>query len=382
MFLRSNRRFKDGKEHRYWNIVENKRCAGGQVVQRQVLYLGEINDSQFEAWCQLIDAFDEGSRRHRQLALFPADREVPECAEGYGVQVRLDAMELHRPRQWGACWLACQLYKQLELDQFWSTRLPDSRKGTQWRHILQTLVCYRLIDPGSEWRLHRLWFEQSAMGDLLGADYALVQRNALYRCLDKLLEHKTALFDHLRERWQDLFGASFEVLLYDLTNLAQTDSRNQFLEAIARHAVGSGHPKILIDDMNALRRPAERDGAVAQRTRILQWVGLKTPPDSSNLGPLLLIAVFLFCAGIIAIDAIDPGRVATWFPRGVAVPIIFGAWLPLLSFLSALGRQYKAPFIVALAVAAAGLTFLFGDNHSVRRIDATAQQPERPSKPN
>src|SRR6266850_4914569 len=218
MFLRFNRRFKDGKEHRYWNIVENKRCAGGKVVQRQVLYLGEINDGQFEAWYRLIEAFDGGSQRHRQLALFPADREVPECADGYGVQVRLDAMELHRPPQWGACWLACQLYEQLELDRFWSTRLPDSRKGTQWRHILQTLVCYRLIDLGSEWRLHRLWFERSAMGDLLGADYALVQRNALYRCLDKLLEHKTALFDHLRQRWQDLFGASFEVLLYDLTS--------------------------------------------------------------------------------------------------------------------------------------------------------------------
>src|SRR5260370_131284 len=140
------------------------------------------------------------------------------CADGYGVQARLDAMELPRPRQWGACWLACQLYEQLELDRFWSARLPDSRKGTQWRHILQTLVCYRLIDPGSEWRLHRLWFEQSAMADLLGADYALVEKNALYRCLDKLLEHKTALFDHLRQRWQDLFGASFEVLLYDLTS--------------------------------------------------------------------------------------------------------------------------------------------------------------------
>jgi len=218
MFLRFNRRFKDGKEHRYWNIVENKRCAGGKVVQRQVLYLGEINDGQREAWCQLIDAFDEGSQRHRQLALFPADREVPACAEGYGVQVRLDAMELHRPRQWGACFLACQLYEQLNLDRFWSARLPDSRKGTQWRHILQTLVCYRLIDPGSEWRLHRMWFEQSAMGDLLGADYGLVEIHALYRCLDKLLEHKTALFDHLRQRWQDLFGANFEVLLYDLTS--------------------------------------------------------------------------------------------------------------------------------------------------------------------
>ena len=203
MFLRFNRRFKDGKEHRYWNIVESKRCAGGKVVQRQVLYLGEINDGQREAWCQLIDAFDEGSQRHRQLALFPADRAVPAHAEGQGVQVRLEAMELHRPRQWGACWLACQLYEQLGLDQFWTPRLPDSRKGTRWRHILQTLVSYRLIDPGSEWRLHRQWFEQSAIADLLGADYELVEKNALYRCLDKLLEHKLALFYHLRQRWQD-----------------------------------------------------------------------------------------------------------------------------------------------------------------------------------
>jgi transposase len=218
MFLRFNRRFKDGKEHRYWNIVENKRCAGGKVVQRQVLYLGEINDSQLDAWHRQIAAFDEGSQRHRQLALFPADCEVPASAEGYGVQVRLDAMELHRPRQWGACWLACQLYEELELDRFWSARLRDSRQGKQWRYVLQTLVCYRLIDPGSEWRLHRLWFEQSAMADLLGADYALVEKNGLYRCLDKLLEHKTALFDHLHQRWQDLFGASFEVLLYDLTS--------------------------------------------------------------------------------------------------------------------------------------------------------------------
>ena len=218
MFLRFNRRFKDGKEHRYWSIVENKRCAGGKVVQRQVLYLGEINDGQREAWCEVIDPFDEGSSRRRQLALFPADREIPDSAAGYGVQVRLEAMELHRPRQWGACWLACQLYEQLELDRFWSARLPNSRKGTRWRHVLQTLVCYRLIDPGSEWRLHRLWFEQSAMGDLLGADYGLVEIHALYRCLDKLLKHKRALFDHLRQRWQDLFGAEFEVLLYDLTS--------------------------------------------------------------------------------------------------------------------------------------------------------------------
>jgi len=225
MYLRCNRRLKDGKQHRYWNIVESKRCAGGKVVQRQVLYLGEINDSQQQAWCRVIEGFDEETQQRTQLALFPAEKELPAHAEGYGVGVRLEAMELCRPRQFGACWLACHLYEQLGLDRFWQDRLPDSREGTCWHHVLQTLVCYRLIDPGSEWRLHRLWFDRSAMGDLLGEDFALVEKNALYRCLDKVLEHKQALFSHLTERWQDLFGAKFDVLLYDLTSTYFESSR-------------------------------------------------------------------------------------------------------------------------------------------------------------
>src|SRR3954453_16403294 len=218
MYLRFTRRRKDGKEHRYGSIVESKRCAGGRVVQRPVLYLGEINDGQHAAWCRVIEGFDEGARQHRQLALFPAERAVPDHAQGFGVQVRLDAMKLHRPREWGSCWLACYLYEQLQLDRFFGALLRNSRKGTNWQHILQTLVCYRLISPGSEWRLHRQWFEQSAMADLLGADYGLVEKNALYRCLDKLLPHKEALFSHLHQRWADLFGAKFDVLLYDLTS--------------------------------------------------------------------------------------------------------------------------------------------------------------------
>ena len=141
MYLKPNRRRKDGKEHFYWNIVESKRCAGGRVVQRQVLYLGEINDSQRAAWCRVVEAFDETTQSPTQLALFPADREMPAHAAGHGVQVQLDRMALHRPRQWGACWLACHLYEQLGLDQFWEARLADSREGTRWRHILQTLVC-------------------------------------------------------------------------------------------------------------------------------------------------------------------------------------------------------------------------------------------------
>jgi transposase len=218
MFLKCHPRLKDGKEHRYWSIVENRRCGGGKIVQRQVLYLGEINDSQRQSWCRTIEVFDENRERTMPLALFPADRHLPNFAAGFGVQVRLKEMELHRPRQWGACWLACHLYEQLELDKFWAERLADSREGTCWQHILETLVCYRLIDPGSEWRLHRQWFEQSAMADLLDEDYSLVEKNSLYRCLDKVLKHKEQLFGHLRQRWQDLFGARFEVLLYDLTS--------------------------------------------------------------------------------------------------------------------------------------------------------------------
>src|SRR3989304_8288078 len=150
MYPRCNRRFKDGKEHRHANSGDKKRCAGGKVVQRQVLYLGEINDSQHQAWCRVIEAFDEQSQQRTQLALSPAEKELPEYAEGYGVRVRLEAMELHHPRQWGACWLACHLYEQLALDQFWKGRLHASREGTCWQHILQTLVCYGLMEAGSE----------------------------------------------------------------------------------------------------------------------------------------------------------------------------------------------------------------------------------------
>ena len=217
MFLRHKTRRKDGKEHRTWSIVENRRVAGGRTVQRHVLYLGEINDTQRAAWCQTIEAFEEGGHRPRQVALFPEDRTAPvlDCDV---VHVRLAGLRLRRPRQWGACWLACELWDQLRLDDFWTPRLPDSRKGTHWRNVLKTLVAYRLIDPGSEWRLHRQWFEQSAMADLLGEGFDLVAKDTLYRCLDKLLAHKADLFSFLQQRWRALFGAKFDVLLYDLTS--------------------------------------------------------------------------------------------------------------------------------------------------------------------
>jgi hypothetical protein len=217
MFLRAAKRRKDGKEHRYWSVVENRR-AGRRVVQRQVLYLGEINDSQRQQWQQAISVFDEATGQDRQLALYAADRELPAHAAGRGVQVRLDQLQLQRPRRWGDCWLALQLWDQLGLDDFWRGRLTPSREGTDWRQVLQVLTVYRLLDPGSEWRLHRDWFGQSALADLLGGDFALAAKDTLYRCHDRLLPHKTALFTHLAERWRDLFQPSYEVLLYDLTS--------------------------------------------------------------------------------------------------------------------------------------------------------------------
>ena len=217
MFLRHKVRRKDGKEHRYWSIVENRRVSGGRTVQRHVLYLGEINDAQRAAWCQTIEAFDEGSRHTRQIALFPEGRAAP-ALDCDVVHVRLGELRLNRPRQWGACWVAGELWNQLQLGEFWSARLPPSRHGTRWLNVLKTLAAYRLIDPGSEWRLHRQWYEQTAMSDLLGEDFALVSKDKLYRCLDKLVEHKAELFSFLQQRWKALFHTEFDVLLYDLTS--------------------------------------------------------------------------------------------------------------------------------------------------------------------
>jgi transposase len=218
MFLRRTERKKDGKTHTYWNIVESKRLDDGRVVQRHVLYLGEINSSQADAWRKAIEVFDEDAGRPRTLALFPAGRDEAVAGDTMVVQVRLSDLKLHRPRQWGACWLAGQLWRDLALDRFWADRLPASRKGTRWDQILQVLVSYRLIAPGSEWKLHRDWFGKSAMADVLGADFGLAQAHKLYACHDRLLEHKEALFSHLVGRWRTLFSVDFDVLLYDLTS--------------------------------------------------------------------------------------------------------------------------------------------------------------------
>jgi transposase len=220
MFLRCSKRRKDGKEHLYWSVVENRRLPDQRVVQRHVLYLGELNGVQESSWRKTVELFGQDEDAPRQVALFPEEHApAPVGVEEFPVvRVRLSQMALCRPRQWGACWLGCQLWEQLGLGGFWREKLSPSREGTRWDQVLQTLVLYRLIDPGSEWRLHRHWFEHTAIADLIGGDFALAEIHRLYECHDKLVAHKAALLDHLTARWGDLFDAKFEVLLYDLTS--------------------------------------------------------------------------------------------------------------------------------------------------------------------
>jgi transposase len=217
MFLRSNTRTKDGKQHRYFTVVESRRLQSGKVAQRQVLYLGEINDSQQAAWRKTLEVFDEAEQRLMPLSLFPEDRPVPADAID-SVQVKLSEMKLERARPYGNCWLGCELWRQLQLDRFWSEKLPRGRESVAWPQVLELLAVNRLIDPGSEFRLHRQWFDQSAMDVLLGQDFAVAEKDRLYRCLDRVLEHKQDLFVHLQQRWKDLFDAEFDLLLYDLTS--------------------------------------------------------------------------------------------------------------------------------------------------------------------
>ena len=217
MFLRSTTRKKDGKLHRYFSVVENRRLSTGQTAQRTVLYLGEINDKQEASWRKSLSVFDQDRQQYTTMSLFPDDRVIPSDVRN-GIQVRLGELELRNPRVFGNCWLGCELWRQLGLDEFWQERMPEGREAISWEKVLQLLVINRLIEPGSEFRLHRHWFLSSAMDELLNTDFVVAEKDRLYRCLDRILEHKQDLFLFLRKKWADLFHADFEVLLYDLTS--------------------------------------------------------------------------------------------------------------------------------------------------------------------
>ena len=215
MFLRANRRTKDGKDHLYWSLVETVRTADGPR-QRTVCYLGELNTSAAARWRKTIQIFN-AQGEEVQLALFPADgAELPEDARI--VRIRLDRVRWTRPREFGDVWLGWHLWQRLGLQPFCERALDAVPADVPWSRIAALLAINRLCAPGSELAIEARWYGSTALDDLVGVDEARVNTDRLYRCLDLLLPQKAALQQHLTARYGELFRAQYEVLLYDLTS--------------------------------------------------------------------------------------------------------------------------------------------------------------------
>ena len=215
MFLREHRRQKDGKDHSYWSLVETVRTADG-ARQRTLCYLGELNSSSQAQWQKTIEVFNEQGESH-QLKLFPSEVEPP-ADDPNVARVLLNKVRLERTREFGNCFLGLELWKRLGLDKFFEQLTDDDKAEVAWSRVAAVLAINRLCAPGSELSIEQRWFPKTALDDLLGINEEKLNDTRLYRCLDRILPHKTKLERHLTQKYGELFGAEFDVLLYDLTS--------------------------------------------------------------------------------------------------------------------------------------------------------------------
>jgi transposase len=238
VFLKRHVRRKSGKEHVYYSLCESIRLSRGRTTQRRVLNLGELNTNQIERWQRSIEVIEQPGQS-RQYRLF-TDREGAAPAEASDVcEVILSSLSVRRPRQFGACWLASRLWQELKLDEFFATALHDRRGTIEWAKVIELLAVNRLCEPESELGVHQRWYGTTAMDVVLGTEDPVAAKDRLYRALDKAIEHKEPLEQHLARRWQDLFGAKCELLLYDLTS---TYFEGQLGEVpLARHGYSRDH---------------------------------------------------------------------------------------------------------------------------------------------
>ena len=215
MFLRSHQRSKDGKGHTYWSVVETVRTADGPR-QRRLCYLGELNGSAQARWLKTVEVFNEQGES-TQLKLFPSELEPP-ANDPQVARILLNRVRLERSRQFGASFLGLELWKRLELDRFFEQAVDDKKADVPWSRVAALLAINRLCAPGSELAIEQRWYPSTALDDLLGIEDGKINDTRLYRCLDRILPHKTKLEQHLKDRYGALFGAEFDVLLYDLTS--------------------------------------------------------------------------------------------------------------------------------------------------------------------
>jgi transposase len=215
MFLRPNHRGKDGKQHTYWSLVESVRTPDGPR-QRTLCHLGELNGSDHARWMKTVEVFNEQGEA-QQLKLFPSHVEAP-ADDPQVARVLVHGVRLERTRQFGASYLGLELWRRLELDRFFEQAVDDDAADVSWSRVAALLAINRLCAPGSELAIEQRWFPSTALDDLLGIDEDKINDTRLYRCLDRILPHKTKLERHLKDRYGELFGAEFDVLLYDLTS--------------------------------------------------------------------------------------------------------------------------------------------------------------------
>jgi len=217
MFLKRRVRHKDGKDHVYYSVCESLRIHNGRTIQRQILHLGELNTRQEQSWQHTIDVINEDNGQLLQRRLF-ADHERTAPPDDDIIEVRLSTLRVRQPRRFGDCWAVTRLWRQLGLDTFWQEKLGTDRGDVHWAKVLELLCANRLLDPRSELYVHEKWFPQTAMDILLDCDKNVADLTRLYRCLDHIANHKQALELHLAAKWKDLFGADFDIVLYDLTS--------------------------------------------------------------------------------------------------------------------------------------------------------------------
>jgi len=215
MFLRPNRRSKDGKDHTYWSLVETVRTPDGPR-QKTLCYLGELNSSAQARWLKTVEVFNEQGQT-QQLKLFPSHVEPP-ADDPAVARVLLNKVRLERTRQFGSCWLGLELWKRLALDRFFEEAMDEYKADVPWSRVAAVLAINRLCAPGSELAVEERWYPSTALDDLVGIEEGKINDTRLYRCLDRMLPHKTKLERHLKQRYGELFGAEFDVLLYDLTS--------------------------------------------------------------------------------------------------------------------------------------------------------------------
>ena len=217
MYLKTHKRKKNGKYHEYYSIAEKRKISRGRYVEKIVLYLGEISDSQKKSWQKSIKILNENNKPSYK-SLFAIDNETQAYYDVDTIPVKLSKMKLSKPRTFGDCWLGCEIWNQLGLDEFWAERIDTARSPFKYSKVLKLLTVNRLIKPGSEFYIHHHWFDQTAMAALLDCDYEIASKDRLYRCLDRIVSYKDELCKYLTEQWQMMFNLEYDVLLYDITS--------------------------------------------------------------------------------------------------------------------------------------------------------------------